>query len=701
MSARFPSGAVAGRWSKWVVVLIWAAIAGIATPLASKLSDVTTNNAVSFLPHSAEATQAYERASAEFAGAEQLVAVVVYARDTGLTAADKAKAGADAASFAALAEGGRVSPLIESEDGQAAIVSFPVAGDEEVRDASIEKIKNQLGTGGEPGLQAALTGPAGAVDDVVDAFAGIDTTLLFVTAGVVAVLLLITYRSPVLWIIPLLTVGIASQLATAAVYLLAKYADLTVNGQSQGIMTVLVFGAGTDYALLLIARYREELRRHRDRHDAMKEALRRSSPAILASAATVTISLLCLLAAQLNSLRGLGPVGAIGVAAGLVSMITLLPALLVICGRWLFWPFVPRYAEDAAAHDVAEEHGIWGRVAGLVGRRPRMLWTLTTAALLALTIGVTNLSLGLPESEQFTKEVGSVTGGRLVEAHFPGGTSSPVQVIARASATDPVVAAVRTVPGVATVQDPVTSRDGTWVRVDAVLADPPDSEAAARAVDAIRAATHAVPGSDALVGGDTAVQLDTERAAADDNRLVIPLILIVVFLVLVILLRAVVAPLLLIASVVVSFGAALGGAALIFNALGYPKIDLTMPLLAFLFLVALGVDYTIFLMTRVREEAATLGHREGVLHALTVTGGVITSAGIVLAATFAVLTVLPLVSLMQIGIVVALGVLLDTLIVRTLIVPALSLDVGRRVWWPSALSRTPHSRTPHSPSEPS
>ncbi len=687
MSARFPSGAVAGRWSKWIVVLIWAAIAAVAFPLASKLGEVEKNDAVSFLPHSAEATRAYELASAEFAGSEQLVAVVVYARDTGLTAADKAKANADAATFAAFAEGGRVSPLVVSEDGQAAIVSFPLAGDEEAQTAATEKIKNQAGTGGEPGLQVALTGPAGAVDDISDAFAGIDTTLLFVTAGVVAVLLLFTYRSPVLWIIPLLSVGIASQLATAAVYLLAKYADVTVNGQSRGIMTVLVFGAGTDYALLLIARYREELRRHRDRHDAMKVALRRSSPAILASAATVTISLLCLLAAQLNSLRGLGPVGAVGVVAGLIAMITLLPALLVICGRWLFWPFVPRYSEDAASHDVAEEHGIWGRVAAQVGRRPRLLWTLATAGLLALTIGVTNLSLGLPQSEQFTKEVGSVVGGRLVEAHFPGGTSSPVQIIARASAAEPVVAAARTVGGVATVAEPVRSSDGDWVRVDAVLADPPDSAAAERTVNALRDATHAVPGADALVGGDTAVQIDTERAAADDNRLVIPLILIVVFLVLVVLLRAVVAPLLLIASVVVSFGAALGGAALIFNALGYTKIDLTMPLLAFLFLVALGVDYTIFLMTRVREEAATLGHREGVLHGLTVTGGVITSAGIVLAATFAVLTVLPLVSLMQIGIVVALGVLMDTLIVRTLIVPALSLDIGRRVWWPSALSR--------------
>ncbi|GAA1787678.1 MMPL family transporter [Luedemannella flava] len=687
MSARFPAGAVAGRWSKWLVVLIWVAIAAVAFPLAGKLTDVEKNDAISFLPNSAEATRAYELATREFAGAEQLPAVVVYARDTGLTPADLAKATADAAAFAPLAEAGRVSQVIVSDDRKAAIVSFLVAGDQDALAASVEKIKDVAGTGAEPGLRTALTGGAGAVDDIVDAFAGIDSTLLFVTAGVVALLLLITYRSPVLWIVPLLTVGVASQLASAAVYLLAKHAGLTVSGQSQGIMTVLVFGAGTDYALLLIARYREELRRHRDRHDAMREALRRSSPAILASAATVVISLLCLLAAQLNSLRGLGPVGAVGVAAALLAMITLLPALLVICGRWLFWPFVPRFSEDAAAHDIAEEHGIWQKVAALVGRRPRMLWTVTTAALLLLTIGVTTLTLGLPQSEAFTKEVGSVTGQKLVEEHFPSGTSSPVQIVARSAAATPVADAAKAVPGVAAVRDAVPSRDGTWVRIDAVLADPPDSPAAERAVDDIRAAVHAVPGGDALVGGDTATQLDTARAASHDNRLVIPLILLVVFGVLVVLLRAVVAPLLLIASVVVSFGAALGAAALIFWAIDYPKIDLSMPLLAFLFLVALGVDYTIFLMTRAREEAATLGHREGVLHALTVTGGVITSAGIVLAATFAVLAVLPLVSLLQMGIIVAVGVLLDTLIVRTLVVPALSLDVGRKVWWPSALGK--------------
>jgi putative drug exporter of the RND superfamily len=679
--------AVAGHYTKWLGLVVWTALAVFAVPLAGRLADVQEEDAAAWLPRTAETTRALDRAEQAFPGADTLVAVVVYVRDGGLTTEDQTRISDDRAAFARLAEGGEVGPPAPSDDGAALIYSFPLAAtDGQAEEAAINEIRDRLADG-PPGLRAALTGSAGALGDIIDAFSGLDSTLIIVTAAVVAILLLITYRSPVLWLVPLMAVGVAAQLASALVYLLAKHAGVTVNPQSEGIMTVLVFGVGTDYALLLIARYREELRRHADRHEAMAIALRRSFPAILASAATVALGLLCLLAAQMNNVRGLGPVGAAGIVAAMVVMTGLLPILLVVCGRWLFWPFVPRYDAELASHDIAEDHAIWHRVAGLVGRRPRAVWVATAVGLAALCLGVLGLRLGLPASEAYTREVASVTGQRMVAAHYPGGAAAPAEVLTRTSAVESVAAVAAGVDGVAAVRPAERSADGRWARFQAVLADPPDSAEAKQTIDRLRVAVHAVPAADALVGGDTATQLDTERASEHDNRAVLPLILAVVLLVLTLLLRALVAPVLLVASVLLSFAAAMGAAGLIFRAVGYPTIGYDLPLFGFLFLVALGVDYTIFLMTRAREETATLGHRQGVLHALTVTGGVITSAGVVLAATFASLAVLPLVSGLQLGLLVAVGVLLDTLVVRTLLVPALALDVGRWAWWPSALAR--------------
>jgi RND superfamily putative drug exporter len=613
--------------------------------------------------------------------------VAVYARDSGLTGGDRAKAAADRAAFTRYAEGSQVPPAILSGDGKALLLSFPLAGGDKEQSKAATQVKQRLADGAPAGLRTALTGSAGAVDDIFDAFKGMDATLLLVTGAVVILLLLLTYRSPVLWLVPLLSAAVASQLASAAVYLLARHGGLTVDFQSQSVLTVLVFGVGVDYALLLVARYREELRRHPDRHEAMALALRRSFPAVLASAATVAAALLFLLAAELPSTRGLGPVGAVGIAAALVAMTTLLPALLVLGGRWLFWPFVPRYAASEAGHDVAADHGVWGRLARGVGRRPRPIWIGSAAALLVLTLGIGNLSIGLPAGETFTRQVGSVDGQHLVERHFPGGASAPADVLTTAASAEQVAAAARGVDGVAEVRPPERSADGRWARIPAVLAAAPESRAAKDAVDRLRAAVHAVPGSRALVGGDTAATLDTERTAARDDRVVMPLILAVVLLVLVVLLRALVAPLLLLASVVLTYAAALGAAGLALRAVDHPRLYFGLPLQAFLYLVALGVDYTIFLMTRAREEAGRLGHRPGVLHALTVTGGVVTSAGLVLAATFSALGVLPLVPSLQTAVVVALGVLLDTLVVRSLLVPALAVDLGARVWWPSRLGQ--------------
>jgi putative drug exporter of the RND superfamily len=687
VSRRRWAGLPSGRRGKYLMLVFWLALVAVAAPLAIRLTEVQNNETLGALPASAEASRAQQLVKGAFPESPEPLAIAVYVRDSGLTGADRAKVEGDRAAFVRYAHGGQVPPAIASEDGKALLLSFPVSGDDDQRASAVTEIKKRQAADAPTGLRTALTGDAGAEHDIFDAFGGMDTALLLATGIMVALLLLVTYRSPVLWLIPLITVAVANQLASAVVYLLAEYGGLAVDLQSQTILTVLVFGVGVDYALLLIARYREELHRHADRHEAMAVALRRSFGAICASAATVAIGLLCLLAAQLPSTRGLGPVGAVGIAVALMAMTMLLPAILVLFGRWLFWPFVPRYTPAAIEHDVADEHGLWRRIAGAVGRRPGAIWIGTAFALVVLTFGVGNLSVGMPPDKSFTKEVGSVTGQHLIAAHFPGGTAAPAQIVATAGTAEQLTTAARTVPGIARVGEAERSADGRWVRIRAVLTDDPESDAAMTTVERLRTAVRAVSGAQALVGGDTAHLLDEERTVSRDNRVVIPLVLAVVFTILVILLRALVAPLLLLASVVLSYGAAMGAAGLILDALGYSGLFVGVPLQAFLFLVALGVDYTIFLMTRAREEVTLLGHRRGMLHALTVTGGMITSAGVVLAATFGALSVLPLVPSVQMAVIVGVGVLLDTFLVRSLLVPALALHIGRGIWWPRKVSR--------------
>jgi RND superfamily putative drug exporter len=480
------------------------------------------------------------------------------------------------------------------------------------------------------------------------------------------------------------------------IYLLAKHAGLTVNAQSAGILTVLVFGAGTDYALLLVARYREELRRHSDRHEAMANALFRAGPAILASAATVVAGMLCLLVAQLNSTKGLGPVSALGIAVGLLAMLTLLPALLVICGRWVFWPVRPRFGSPEPT-----ERGVWARVGKRVARRPRAVWIVTVLILGAMAAGIADLHAGpLSNKDSMLGHPDSIAGQDVLAAHFQAGTGEPVTVIGTASAGIAIEAAIAGTPGIASASDPVTA--GGYSMMSVTLDDPPDSPAAQATVERVRDAVHAVPGADAKVGGYTAIVLDTKNAAAHDRDLIIPLVLLVVLVILGLLLRAIVAPLLLVATVVLSFAAALGASALIFDHwLGFAGVDTSFPLFVFVFLVALGIDYNIFVMTRVREEAQRHGTRRGALIGLAATGGVITSAGLVLAGTFSVLATLPLVAFAEIGFAVAFGVLLDTLIVRSILVTALNLDVGRRVWWPSRLSRAAEQPQPADGAQPS
>jgi putative drug exporter of the RND superfamily len=475
---------------------------------------------------------------------------------------------------------------------------------------------------------------------------------------------------------------VALTAAQAVIYLLARDAGLTVNAQTAFILTVLVFGAGTDYALLLTARYREELRRHPDRHQAMAVALGRAAPAIIASAATVILSLLTLLVAELNSTRSLGPVMAVGVAVGLVAMLTLLPALLVIFGRWVFWPRRPTLGSAEPT-----ERGLWARIGARMARRPRLVWVVTALCLGVMALGVTGLEAnGLQSKDAFRTEPEAVAGEAVLARHFAAGAGNPVQVIGNAAAASQLQAAVSGTPGVTQVTPPVV-RDGL-AYLEGILTSAPDSQAGYGTVDRLRDRVHAVAGADAKVGGASAVNLDIQRATGHDTNLVVPLVLLVVLVILALVLGAVVAPLLLVATVVLSFAAALGVSALVFDHLfGFAGADPAFPLWSFVFLVALGTDYNIFLMTRVHEEAKRHGTRRGALVGLAATGGVITSAGVVLAGTFAALGTLPLVFVTEIGFAVAFGVLLDTFVVRSVLVTALNLDVGRWIWWPSRLHR--------------
>jgi RND superfamily putative drug exporter len=517
--------------------------------------------------------------------------------------------------------------------------------------------------------------------DLGAVFEGINGRLLAAAAIVVAVLLLITYRSPFLWFFPLLVVGFADRLATAALYGLARAFDFSTSGQSVGIMAILVFGAGTDYALLLIARYREELRRHERPADAMAVALRQAAPAILASGGTVMLGLACLLAADLNSNRSLGPAGIVGIASALLLTLTLLPALLLIAGRKVFWPFVPQVGSASA-----EESGFWGRVGQWVSRHPRRIWIATTVLLLAFAAGAIGYTISFTQEDQFTSKPEAIEGTILIAQSFPAGAAQPAVVIANRDQADAVLPAIQGVTGVADARP--SGETGDLVSFAVTLAAAPGSEDAFATIRDLRAALDDVPEADALVGGPDAQSYDTDRASARDQLVVIPLVLVVVFLVLAALLRSLLAPLLLLATSVLSTLAALGVTVVIFQRLlGYDGLQAGVLLLGFVFLIALGVDYNIFLMSRVHEEAPLIGTRPGMLKALAVTGGVITSAGIVLAATFAVLGILPLVALAQVGFLVSFGVLLDALLVRSVLVPAITLDLGKRIWWPSQLAR--------------
>ena len=673
----------AGRISKWLVVLAWIVAIVAAVPLAGRLEDLGADGTIVEMPRGAEATKVAELAD-RFPDGQVTVGIVVYARDTALTAADQAKVDADRQALSTTATE-PVRPAIPSQDGRALLLVVPLDSNAETLTGDAQDVRTQARSALPAGLQAKLTGPAGAALDAADAAERTDTRVTLVTVAMIAVLLLLIYRSPVLWLLPLISAGVAFMVVRAVQFVLGEYAGLTVNPENAAVLTVLVFGVGTDYALLLLSRYREELRQRADRHQAMAAALRGAVPAIVGSAATVSLGLLCLLAADMGFNYTLGTAGAIAVLSALVVTITLLPAILVILGRWVFWPLIPRQ-EDAPRARTR----LWERVGRGVSRRPRLVWIAASLALGVLALGVIGMKTGLTDQQQISGTPESVAGQQLLAAHFPAGESRPADVVANAAAQSQVQAALRSVPGVAEVREPVPSTDGSLVKFEAVLADPADSDEGEATVTRIRSAVHAVAGAGALVGGATAERMERDAAQAHDRRVVPPLVLAVVFLVLILLLRALVGPLLLVATVVLSYFAALGASWLLFDhVFGFPAADAQLALVGFLFLVALGVDYNIFLVSRIRQEVGRHGHRAGVLRGLAVTGGVITSAGVVLAATFAALYLAPQLAFKEIGILVALGVLLDSLLVRSILVPALGLDVGRAFWWPGRLARKP------------
>ncbi|WP_030761642.1 MMPL family transporter [Streptomyces sp. NRRL F-2664] len=697
----------APRWARWIVplalLLVWLGIGGTLGPYAGKLGEVATNDQAAFLPRSAESTKVIEARRA-FEGAQSVPAIVVWtASDGAPVAAGQQEAAARAVGALAGRPGvtGPPSPAVVSDDGLAVQSVVPLAPD---LGEELAVVLGEVRTAAQqvPGTSVGIAGPAATQADLSDAFAGIDGLLVGVALGAVLLILLLVYRSVLLPLIIIISAVFALGLACAVVYALADRGAVRVDGQVQGILSILVIGASTDYALLVAARFREELAARGERADAALAAVRRSAGAVTASAATVALGLLALLASDLTNNRALGPVGAIGVVCAVLSSLTFLPAVLVLLGRTAYWPAVPGPADAAG-----EGHGVWRRVAGLIDRAPRRVWV-STSVLLVVLAGFSPAlsSKGVPLDEIFVNDAPSVGAQQTLARHFPGGSGNPAVVIADAGRAAEVRAAAEGTDGVAAVV-PVTAGgrpggpgaplvvDGR-VRLDATLEAAADSDDAKRTVELLRERVHAVAGADALVGGYTAQQFDTQQTSARDRAVIVPVVLGIILLILVALLRSLLVPVLLVATVALNFLATLGVSALVFeHLLGFSGTDASVPLYGFVFLVALGVDYNIFLMSRVREETVRSGTREGVLRGLVTTGGVITSAGVVLAATFAALMVIPLAFLVQIAFIVAFGVLLDTLVVRSLLVPALVLDIGPRAWWPSAPARPEKGRGAH------
>ncbi|MBP2414206.1 RND superfamily putative drug exporter [Arthrobacter stackebrandtii] len=712
---------VAGNNKKWLrillpalIIIVWFAGGSIGGPYFGKVSEVSSNDPTAYLPSSADATQV-QKLLGEFRDSDEIPAVVVFSSTAALDKTDIAAVSQEIAKLPQIpGVGADLSPGIPSEDGRAVQAFVPIQADADIG-AVVTAIGTSLRAAVTDGVAVHVTGPAGFTADLIAGFSGIDGILLGVALLAVFIILILVYRSLLLPVAVLATSLFALCVALLSVWWLAKAGILILSGQTQGILFILVIGAATDYSLLYVSRYREELRVSTDKWAASMAAIRKSAEPIAASGGTVIAGLLCLLLSDLKSNSSLGPVAAVGIFFAMLSALSLLPALLYAFGRNAFWPRRPKFEPEvvAAEHGV-HATGVWAKLARIIKRRPRLIWMATTAILLVGAFGATTLNVsGVPQSDLVLGASGARDGQAILGEHFPGGTGSPVLVVVPAaelqmaanvmlvqngiesvsviSADAPSGAATVTTqglqpmgtPGAAVPKPTLVAGD---VMLQGTLESAADSDAAAGVVREIRASlAGTVP--DALVGGVTATAVDTNDASIHDRNLIIPVVLVVILLILMMLLRSILAPVLLVMTTVLSFGTALGVAAFFFNHIfDFPGADPAVPLFGFIFLVALGIDYNIFLMTRVREESVKHGTREGIVRGLVITGGVITSAGLVLAATFSALGVIPILFLAQIAFIVAFGVLLDTFIVRSLLVPALSYDIGKTIWWPSKLS---------------
>lgn len=700
-----------------VLLIVWFAAAAFGGPTFGKLSTVSTNDQASFLPATAESTEAIEWQK-KFTDNSAIPAVIVIESETAIDRATltdfvelgKKLGAVDGVQKAEPGEETSAIGPIPSEDGFAVEFIVPISETEGLKTV-IADLRDVVAEGIPAGMTGYVTGPAGLTADLVNAFAGIDGLLLLVAGGAVFLILLLVYRSVILPILVLLTAVFALSAAILLVFAFASWGWISLSGQSQGILSILVIGAATDYSLLLVARFKEALGNTESRWTAIRQALRTAWEPIVASGATVIIALLCLLFSDLNSNKSLGPIAAIGIVFSLLAALTLLPTFLVLFGRVAFWPIMPKFVAESDREPVAEGTlrglegvtGVWRRVGTLIARRPRATWVVALILLVAGGSGILQLQAhGVPQTDLVLTQSDAADGQEVLAKHFDAGSGSPIVVVSSEGAATKIVAALDSTDGISSASvytgngrpsmdptapapDPVV-RDGK-VLVNAVLDYEADSDDAEALVRELRGALPAIDDA-VLVGGVTAIAIDTNDTSQRDLVTIVPIVLLVILFILMLLLRSILAPVLLIVSVVISYFTALGVAAIVFNhVFGFPGADAAVPLFGFVFLVALGVDYNIFLMTRVREESFQLGTRAGILRGLGVTGSVITSAGVVLAATFAALSVIPILFLVQIAFIVAFGVLVDTVIVRSLLVPALSYDIGKAIWWPSKLSR--------------
>ncbi|MBV8785464.1 MAG: MMPL family transporter [Mycobacterium sp.] len=670
------AGAVTGRRS-WLLALA-AVLLGIGSMVLIG-ENAAAGQAPTTVPNDSQSARV-DALVRKFPGGDQAMLILVISRTDGamLTPSDVTAAQAARDRTQAVARPA-AAPALVSHDGKAALAVVQVSAKLSGLPLSetVSALRKAADTGLPADLRAHITGGPAFGADIANAFTNANVTLLAVTASVVALLLIATYRSPVLWLAPLLVVGFADRVAAAVGTAVASLTGLSFDGATSGITSVLVFGAGTNYALLLISRYRHELRRHDEHRDALRQAVRMAGPAIVASNATVVLALLTLLFASTPSTRSLGALAACGILVAAISVLVVLPPLLAVCGRRLFWPFIPHPDDDAAGYS-----GGWQRVAEWVDRRPALVAVVAITVLAALATGLFGTRIGLSQTEQFRVRADSVSGYDVVAAHYPAGFANPTLVIASSDRDAEIPRTIAATRGVVSVTESGRS-DAGLTKWSVVIDAPPSSGRAFSTIAALRNSTRSVD-SGALVGGPDAQALDVRDAATHDRTLLIPAILAVIVVVLSALLRSVLAPPTLLAATILGALAALGiGGWTSMHVFGFPALDNTTPLFAFLFLAALGVDYTIFLVTRAREEAAQHGGRAGMVRAVSVTGGVITSAGIVLAAVFCVLGVLPLIVLTQLGIIVGLGILLDTFVVRTLVIPALFALIGDRIWWPT------------------